>query len=262
MYCGNNWIVMAGSTEKHWEDDWEVITKKTKQQGQYRVIQKEVWIREIAYFRPVRWIQSRPMHAHTHAHTHTVRGPQWNWRIQFIDKNLFPMSSGASERASERTNEWAQRSAQAKQAVRWKRMSVRCEWTSERTSEWPRTLCVDFLVIPLWFSTHWKLDKHIPLAKKCNFSGTIGVHIFASCTLCKKPHLSRSLSFRNTFFWMTPYLHSKEARIHYYSNKNTQNRWMICSNFVLFIEIWNWNIKCFSFVAYPLSIIQRHYSTL
>ena len=49
----------------------------------------------------------RHTHAHrhtdTHRHTHTqTRGPQWvgtawNWRIQFIDKNLFPMSSGASE---------------------------------------------------------------------------------------------------------------------------------------------------------------------
>ena len=54
-------------------------------------------------------------------------------------------SSGASEWASERTNEWAQQSARAKRAVRRKWMNVQCEWTSERTSEWPSTLCVDFI---------------------------------------------------------------------------------------------------------------------
>ena len=60
------------------------------------------------------------------------------------------MSSGASEWASKQTNEWAQR---------------QCEWTSEQTSEWPSTLCVNFIVIPLWFRTDWKLDKNIPLSQ-------------------------------------------------------------------------------------------------
>ena len=46
-----------------------------------------------------------------------------------------PMSLGVSEQA----NEWAQRSAQAKQAVWSERMSERCKWISERTSEWPST---------------------------------------------------------------------------------------------------------------------------
>jgi len=50
-----------------------------------------------------------------------------------------------SEWVSERVNEWAQRSARAKQAVRSKRMSERCERTSERRSEWPNTLRVDLL---------------------------------------------------------------------------------------------------------------------
>ena len=61
----------------------------------------------------------------------------YNRRIQFIDINLFSMSSGASE--------WAQRSARVKRAVRSRRMSERCEQTSERTSEWPFTLRVDFI---------------------------------------------------------------------------------------------------------------------
>ena len=59
----------------------------------------------------------------------------WNRRVQFIDKNLFPMSS---EWVSERTNEWAERSTRAKQAVWSKRMSERCEWMRQRRSEWPQ----------------------------------------------------------------------------------------------------------------------------
>ena len=47
--------------------------------------------------------------------------------------------------------------------------------------------------------------------KNAIFSGTIGDHIFASWTQCKKPHLSRSPSFRNTFFWMTPYLSARTS---------------------------------------------------
>ena len=51
------------------------------------------------------------------------------------------------ERVSERAKEWAQQSAQAKRAVRSKRMSEQCEQTSKRRSEWPSTLCVNFVVI-------------------------------------------------------------------------------------------------------------------
>ena len=48
-------------------------------------------------------------------------------------------SSGVSERASE----WAQRSAQAKRAVRSKWTSERHEWTRGQTSEWPSTpICI------------------------------------------------------------------------------------------------------------------------
>ena len=60
-------------------------------------------------------------------------------------KSRFPTSLGVSE--------WAQRSARAKRAVRSKRTSERCAWTSERTSKWLSTyvpilgfsnpLCVD-----------------------------------------------------------------------------------------------------------------------
>ena len=60
-----------------------------------------------------------------------------NRRIQFIGISHFPMSSRASEL----------RSALAKRAVRSKQMSERCERMSERWSEWPSTLRVDFIVI-------------------------------------------------------------------------------------------------------------------
>ena len=43
-------------------------------------------------------------------------------------------------------NEWAQRSARMERAVQ---MSERCEQTSERVSEWPSILRVDFKVILL-----------------------------------------------------------------------------------------------------------------
>ena len=46
---------------------------------------------------------------------------------------------------AKQASEWAQRSARAKRPVRSKRMSERCERTSERTSEWPSTLRVDFV---------------------------------------------------------------------------------------------------------------------
>ena len=49
-----------------------------------------------------------------------------------------------SLRVSERANEWAQQSARTNRAVWSKRMSEWCEWTSERRSEWPSTLRVDF----------------------------------------------------------------------------------------------------------------------
>ena len=50
-----------------------------------------------------------------------------------------------SEWVSQRANEWAQRSARAKRAVRRKRMSERCRRTSKWRSEWPRTLRVNFI---------------------------------------------------------------------------------------------------------------------
>ena len=54
----------------------------------------------------------------------------------------FPTSEGVNE-VSKRANEWAQRSAQAKQVVRGKKMSERSERMSEQKSELPSTLvCV------------------------------------------------------------------------------------------------------------------------
>ena len=48
---------------------------------------------------------------------------------------------------------WAQQSARAKRAVRSKRKRERCKRTSERRSEWPSTLRVDFVVILP--NVHW-----------------------------------------------------------------------------------------------------------
>ena len=62
---------------------------------------------------------------------HSDSGHLENWTKIFHH----PTSTGASER----TNEWAQRSARAKRAVHSKRMSERCERTRERMSEWPYT---------------------------------------------------------------------------------------------------------------------------
>ena len=57
-------------------------------------------------------------------------------------KIYFPTSKGVSA-VSERANEWAQRRARAKRAVRSKRTCERCEQTSEWPSEWPSTaVCI------------------------------------------------------------------------------------------------------------------------
>ena len=64
---------------------------------------------------------------------HSDSGHHENWTKIFH----CPMSSGASERRSERSG--AQRSARAQRAVRSKRRSERCERMSERIKEWPIT---------------------------------------------------------------------------------------------------------------------------
>ena len=58
-----------------------------------------------------------------------------------------PWMQKQNKRANEcsAASEWAQRSARAKRPVHTKQMSDWCERTSERTSEWPSTLCVDFV---------------------------------------------------------------------------------------------------------------------
>ena len=68
----------------------------------------------------------------------------------------FPTSEGLSE-VSERANEWAQRRARAKQAVRSKGTSEWCEWTSKRTSEWPST----YFSIPVHSRPQWGGGKVI-----------------------------------------------------------------------------------------------------
>ena len=62
----------------------------------------------------------------------------WNWRIQFIDINLFPISSGASECASERTNErsGARKPSEQRRESEW--LCSACKY--EQRSEWPSTL--------------------------------------------------------------------------------------------------------------------------
>ena len=64
----------------------------------------------------------------------------WNQRIWFINMILFSLSSGASEGASKwmSVSELASEASSAELANEW----------CERTSEWPRSLHVDFIVIP------------------------------------------------------------------------------------------------------------------
>ena len=64
-----------------------------------------------------------------------------------MDINLFPMSSGVSERASEQTNERSGVRERAKRLVRSKQMSERCKRRSKERSNWPTSLLVDFIVI-------------------------------------------------------------------------------------------------------------------
>ena len=81
----------------------------------------------------------------------------WKRLVQFIEINIFPMSSGASE--------WAQRSARVKRAVQSKQTSERCEQMSERMSERPKTndpilkgsesQCVGF-----------KIPVHVPFSRE------------------------------------------------------------------------------------------------
>ena len=64
-----------------------------------------------------------------------------------------------SEWVSEQANEWAQWSARAKRAVRSKRMSWRCEQSSEQRSKLSNTRRVDFLVtLPNVHSVHGHTD--------------------------------------------------------------------------------------------------------
>ena len=67
--------------------------------------------------------------------------------VGVIQLALISPPSGLKVYEIERTNEWAQRSARAKQGVRSKGMIERCEGTNQRRSEWPSTLRVDFIVI-------------------------------------------------------------------------------------------------------------------
>ena len=60
----------------------------------------------------------------------------WGKTRSFWDIESFTFPR-AREWVSKRTKEWAQRSKRAKRAVSSKQMSVRCEKTSKRTSEWP-----------------------------------------------------------------------------------------------------------------------------
>ena len=78
----------------------------------------------------------------------------WNRRVQFLDKNLFPMSSGASEWASKRADEWAQRSLRVKWAV-WhkRRSSLRA---NERANKWMAWYSMR------WFHSHSSHSAHSP----------------------------------------------------------------------------------------------------
>ena len=62
----------------------------------------------------------------------------WNRRIHFIEKHLFPMSSGASEWMSKQANKWVQQSAWAKQTVWSKQINER--WANEQVAQYSTRL--------------------------------------------------------------------------------------------------------------------------
>ena len=100
------------------------------------------------------WSGDTCMHACTHAHwfththkyTHTNARPTTGWNCMESTHSIHIQNPLSHELGSEWTKKWSQRSAQVKGTVRKKQMSVGCEWTSERTSKWPSTLRVDFIV--------------------------------------------------------------------------------------------------------------------
>ena len=78
------------------------------------------------------------------------RGAQWaemirNRHVQFVDMNLFPMSSEGRKWTSKLAN--TQQSAQVKRLAWSKRMSVCCARMTKRWGKWPRTQRVHFTVI-------------------------------------------------------------------------------------------------------------------
>ena len=85
---------------------------------------------------------------------------------------------------SERANEWAQRSAQANRAVRRERMSEQCERTSERGSEWPSTLRVDFIVILPTVRSHIHLLSTPWLVRALFFTYLLAHYFVAHSTAC------------------------------------------------------------------------------
>ena len=114
-------------------------TKKqtSKQKNEVKKIMSIFYIRENKC-RLCKW----RIHASMHS------GFKWYEIDAFILRRQKPLSHELrSERVSERANEWAQRSTRANRAVRSKWMSERCKRTSERRTEWPSTLRVDFIVI-------------------------------------------------------------------------------------------------------------------
>ena len=117
----------------------------------------------------------------------------------------FPTSEGVSK-VSERANEWAQRRARAKRAVRSERTSERCEQTSKRTSKWPSTSvcilgcsgsqCIDTNIGRISFT--WSLTSKLSISFPTAYPTAVVVNVAESFMSNKEDGVIRYFSWLDT----------------------------------------------------------------
>ena len=122
--------IQRTKTSFEWVTKWKHYCIREKSGGLRAYIKRGKAIKIVFYFSISVGQETR------HENSGSAQWSRTPWKV---DKNISLSHELRSEWVSERANEWAQRSARAKRAVRSKRMSERCERTSERMSEWPIT---------------------------------------------------------------------------------------------------------------------------
>ena len=112
---------------------------------------------------------------------------------------------------SSEASEWAQWSPRAKRAVQRKRMRERCERTSERTSEWPSALRIDFIFI-LATGEHLCVSVCVIMfvfAISRHRNSAISLCVFACMCLCARACVCVCLCV---------FRHPSSSRLHYLVN--------------------------------------------